>query len=138
LVHIVFHAHRADVSEAIQQRAEQAVRKLASRLRGATDASIRFVSDGIARRIEIVLRVARRRPLVAEGAGPRYEVALAAAVERLGAHVAHVKAQREARRKAATPLRPIAGGAEEAGIEDENAELLTEAPPNPPLRAAQA
>ena len=131
-MHIVFHAHRADVSETLQQRAAQAVDKLASRLRGATDASIRFAEDGVIRRVEIVLRVARRRPLVAEGAGPRYEIALAAAAERLAAHVAHVKAQREGRRKTMrtadiTPIR----------AEDEATELFVQQPPTP-LRAAGA
>lgn len=96
-MHIVFHTHHADVSEALQQRAEQAVRKLAARLRGTTDASVRFAEDGTERRVEIVLRAARRRPLVAAGEGARYEIALADAVERLGAHVAHAREERERR-----------------------------------------
>jgi ribosome-associated translation inhibitor RaiA len=131
LVHIVFHAHHADVTDALQARAEQAVRKLASRLRGATDASIRFATDGATRRVEIVLAVARRKPLVAVGAASRNEGALGAALERLTAHVAHVKAER-ARKRRTTP--PVA--AESTGDqEDDFADLLLDDAP-PPRRVA--
>lgn len=99
MLDIVFHAHRADVTEPLQQRAEQAVQKLAARLRGATDASIRFCEDGAVRKVDVVLNVARRAPLHAAGQGPRYEVALSSAVERLAAHVAHLRAQRARRRR---------------------------------------
>jgi len=104
LQHIVFHAH-SDVTEAVRQRAEQSVRKLASRIRGTTDASIRFDADGAVRRAEIVLRAARRAPLVAEGSGSRYEFALAAALDKLEAHVAHVRAERERKRRRGEVLR---------------------------------
>jgi hypothetical protein len=97
-VNIVFHVHRADVTEALQAKAAQSVEKLAARLRGATDASIRFAQDGAVKRVELVLRVARRAPLVAEAVGSQYDIALAAACERLAAHVAHVKALRARRR----------------------------------------
>lgn len=119
MLHIVFHAHHADVTDAIQQRAEQSVRKLAARLRGATDASIRFAEDGAVRRVELVLRTARRAPLVAEGLGPRYEVALAAALDRLGAHIAHVRALRERRRRQAEGLRLETTVGREDGLEPE-------------------
>jgi len=118
-VNIVFHAHRADVTDALQERAEQAVRKLATRLRGTTDASIRFAADGATRRVEIVLRVARRKPLVCEGIAPRYEGALAAAVERLSAHVAHVRAER-ARKRQADAARGTAPPASESAGESED------------------
>ena len=117
-MHIVFHAHHADVTEALQQRAEQAVRKLATRLRGTTDASIRFVTERSARKVEIMLRVARRKPLVAEGVAPKYEGALAAAVERLSAHVAHVRAERARKRQVgAAPAAPTS--VSEAGEQDD-------------------
>ena len=91
-MNIVFHAHRADMPESLQQRAEQAVQKLASRLRRAVDASVRFAEDGQFRRVEIVLRAPRQQPLVAAGSGRVYETALGEALERLESHIAHLKA----------------------------------------------
>jgi len=130
-VHIVFHAHHADVTEPLQQRAEAAVRKLATRLRGTTDASIRFGQHGTSRRVEIMLRVVRRKPLVAEGEGTRYETALAAAVERLSAHVAHLRAERSRNRHAPVGRRAdgTAGVETTTEPEDDVGELLLEAPP---------
>lgn len=117
-MHIVFHAHHADVTDALQQKAETAVTKVAGRLRGATDASVRFAEDGALRRVEILLRIARRAPLVAEGTAARFEAALSAAVERLATHVAHVKALRARRRvrgagTAAANVRPTTHVADE-------------------------
>ena len=91
-MNIVFHAHRADMPESLQQRAEQAVQKLAGRLRRAVDASVRFAEDGPIRRVEIVLRAPRQQPLVAAGSGRVYETALGEALERLESHIAHLKA----------------------------------------------
>jgi hypothetical protein len=140
LLHIVFYAHRADVTEAVQQRAEQAVRKLAARLRGTTDASIRFAQDGALRRVDIVLSVARRAPLIAAGEGPRYEVALTAAVERLSAHVAHLRAERERRRHVPGALR-LALADELEAVHDADVDvpdLLLDAAGAPPRPAAEA
>jgi len=106
-VNIVFHAHHADVTEALQQRAEQCVRKLATRLRGATGASIRFTEDGALRRVELTLRAARRRPMVALGSGPRFEAALAEATDALEQHVAHARAARERRLRRAGVITPV-------------------------------
>lgn len=141
MLHIVFQSHRADVTEPLQQRAEQAVRKLAARLRGATDASIRFAEDGAMRRVELALSVARRAPLVAAGAGPRYEVALSSAVERLSAHVAHLRAERERnRRVAGVPRAPLGAAVREDDTEEgdlaEDASL--DAAAARPLPAAEA
>ena len=91
-MHIVFHAHNAEMPESLQQRAEQAVQKLATRLRRAVDASVRFAEDGPTRRVEIVLRAPRQQPLVAAGSGRLYETALGEALERLESHIAHLKA----------------------------------------------
>ena len=89
---IVFHAHNAEMPESLQQRAEQSVQKLATRLRRAVDASVRFAEDGPTRRVEIVLRAPRQQPLVAAGSGRLYETALGEALERLESHIAHLKA----------------------------------------------
>jgi ribosome-associated translation inhibitor RaiA len=141
LLHIVFHAHRADVTEAVQQRAEQAVQKLAARLRGSTDASVRFADDGAVRRVDIVLNVARRAPLVAVGEGPRYEVALSDAVERLAAHVAHLRSDRERRRHVPSDLRTALADRQADGDDGENdavPDLLLDVVAVPPRPAAGA
>lgn len=91
-MNIVFHAHNAEMPESLQQRAEQAVQKLATRLRRVVDASVRFAEDGPTRRVEIVLRAPRQQPLVAAGSGRLYETALGEALERLESHIAHLKA----------------------------------------------
>lgn len=103
---IVFQSHRAEVPSAVQQRAEQAVTKLAGRLRRAVDAQVRFAEDGPARRVEITLRAARREPMVAVGEARAYEAALSEAVARLEAHVAHDK---ELRARAAKRARTVDG-----------------------------
>jgi ribosome-associated translation inhibitor RaiA len=136
LLHIVFHAH-SDVTEAAKQRAEQSVRKLASRIRGTTDASIRFAEDGAVRRAEIVLRAARRAPLVAEGAGTRYEFAVAAALDKLEAHVAHVRAERERKRRRVEALRlEPAGKEDDMEFDADFADLVLDEPVQ--RRAAEA
>ena len=101
---IVFHAHHADMPEPLQQRAEQAVRKLATRLRRVVDASVRFSEDGPTRRVEIVLRAPRSEPLVAAGSGRLYETALGAALERLESHVEHLRVARGRRIRTARAL----------------------------------
>lgn len=100
-MNIVFHAHHADMPEALQERAEQAVQKLAVRLRRVVDASLRFSEDGPTRRVEIVLRAPRQQPLVAAGSGRVYETALGEALARLESHIAHLRAARGRRIRAA-------------------------------------
>jgi ribosome-associated translation inhibitor RaiA len=103
-VNIVFHAHHADMPEPLQQRAEQAVHKLATRLRRVVDASVRFSEDGPTRRVEIVLRAPRSEPLVAAGSGRLYETALGEALERLESHVEHLRVARGRRIRTARAL----------------------------------
>jgi ribosome-associated translation inhibitor RaiA len=100
-VNVVFHAHHATVSDALQRRAETNVRKLAERLPRAVDATVRFVEDGPARRVEIELRAAPHRHLVAAGTNRLYDVALREAVTALEAQVERERAARERRRRAA-------------------------------------
>jgi ribosome-associated translation inhibitor RaiA len=80
---IIFHSHHATVSERMRLRAEQGVRKLATRLGGAVDAVIRFEDDGPARRVEIVMHASRHRRLVAEGQSRYRGPALAQALDGL-------------------------------------------------------
>jgi ribosome-associated translation inhibitor RaiA len=80
---IIFHSHRASVSERTRVRAERSVRKLATRLGGAVDAVIRFEDDGPTRRVEIVMHASRHRRLVAEGQARFLGPALSQAVDGL-------------------------------------------------------
>ncbi len=80
---IQFQSHHADVTDSMRERAERAVRRLGERVPGAVDAVIRFERDGRQRRVEITLRAARRRTLVAEALAERFPSALSIAVERL-------------------------------------------------------
>ncbi len=100
---IIFHAHKAEVSSAHEQRAEQGLRKLERRLGRATAAVVRFTTDGVDRRVEITLEVARGRRYVAEGRGRYFPGAITEALERLERQVAHLKRTRKQRpRRAAS------------------------------------
>ncbi|MBX6331292.1 MAG: HPF/RaiA family ribosome-associated protein [Gemmatimonadaceae bacterium] len=88
---IIFHAHHAVVPEALRQRAERAVRKLARRFSRIVDAIVRFEADGPVRRVEIVLRAPRSRRFVALGVDRAYGPALAVAAARMEAQVTRVK-----------------------------------------------
>jgi ribosome-associated translation inhibitor RaiA len=80
---IVFHAHRAVISERLRARAERAVTKLARRVGRAIDAVVRFERDGPTRRVKIELHASRHRRLVAEGRGRYYGPALTEALAAL-------------------------------------------------------
>jgi ribosome-associated translation inhibitor RaiA len=99
-VNIVFHAH-ATVNDGLQRRAEQAIEKLAARLPRTIDATVRFTEDGPVHRVEIELRAAPNRRLVAAASDRLYDLALARALDGLEAQVARERAARERRRRAA-------------------------------------
>jgi ribosome-associated translation inhibitor RaiA len=99
-VEIIFHAHRAVISENMRLRAERAVRKLAARVRRPVDAIVRFEQDGRVRRVEIVLHAPAKRSLVAEGAGSYFGPALGQAVERIEVQLGRVKRTPKARARA--------------------------------------
>jgi len=86
-VDIIFHAHHAVISDGMQRRAERVLRRLAERLRKPVDAVVRFEQDGSMRRLEIVLRAPRRRPLVAEGFSRSFGPALAEAAARMESQI---------------------------------------------------
>ncbi len=102
---IILHAHHADVSASLRTRTERAVAKLATRLRRAVHAVIRFEGDGAEKRVELVLSSPRRRPLVAEGSGKTFGPAVAAAVARLEAQVRSEHARTERQRRDARRVR---------------------------------
>lgn len=99
---IIFHSH-ASVSDRMRGRAEQGVRKLATRLGGTVDAVIRFDDDGPMRRVEIVMRASRHRRLVAGGEGRYLGAALSEAIDGLRDQIDRARRARTkaARRRAA-------------------------------------
>jgi ribosome-associated translation inhibitor RaiA len=84
-VEIIFQSHHATVSQFLRDRAERGVRKAAARLARAVNAVIRFEVDGQMRRVLLVLHAPRHQDVRAEGSGPRFTTALAAALARLDA-----------------------------------------------------
>lgn len=93
---IVFQAHHAQVSEPMRERARRAVQKAAQRINRAVNAIVRFEEDGPTRRVEIVVRAPRQRPIVAEGRGRFFGAALATAIARLHRQAAGAKHSRKA------------------------------------------
>ena len=100
---IIFHAHHAEISPRLQQRAEASLRRLVARLGRAVDAIVRIEQDGPARRVELVLHAPRGRRLVARGEARFFGPALTMALGRLNAQVTRSKTARTTgRRKRAT------------------------------------
>lgn len=98
---IILHVHHAEVSDAMRQRAERAVRRLAARLAHTVDAVVRFEQDGRERRVELEVRAARVRPLVASGCAGAFGPALTRAVDRLEREVREQHARATRQRRAA-------------------------------------
>jgi len=84
-VDIVFHAHHAEISDHMRERAVRTIRKVARRVGRAVDAVVRFEADGRTRRVELVLHAARNRRMIAEATGRYFGPALAVAAARLAA-----------------------------------------------------
>jgi len=101
---IIFHAHHAEISPRLQQRAEASLRRLVVRLGRAVDAIVRIEQDGPSRRVELVLHAPRGRQLVARGEGRFFGPALTMALGRLNAQITRTKRARSvaARRKRVT------------------------------------
>ncbi len=94
---IILHAHHAEVTDTLRDKAERAVERLAARLRRVVTAIVRFEGDGPNKRVEIVLQAPRRPDLVAQAFARRYEPALTQAVLRLEAQVARARRSRRPR-----------------------------------------
>jgi ribosome-associated translation inhibitor RaiA len=90
-VEIIFHAHRAVISDNMRIRAERAARKLGVRVKRPVDAIVRFKQDGPTRRVEIVLHAPGKRSLVAAGASRHFGPALAEAAARMEARLGRIK-----------------------------------------------
>lgn len=84
---IVWQAHNAVISDRLRRRAELVVEKLASRLGSSVGADVRFEREGTRCRVEIVLRAARHKVMVAEGNARYYGPALAIAASHLSRQV---------------------------------------------------
>jgi hypothetical protein len=80
---IIFHAHRAVISDRMRERAERAIVHATRHLPRAVGATVRFEQDGPTRRVEIVVLAPRHRRLVAQGEARYYGLALGQAAERL-------------------------------------------------------
>ena len=97
---VIFHSHNAVISERLRSRAESIIHKLETRVWHAVRATVRFEQDGPTRRVEIVMRASRRRPLISNGYGRSYGPALAEAVDNLQAQLARTKRTPKARARA--------------------------------------
>jgi ribosome-associated translation inhibitor RaiA len=94
---IVFHAHKASVSDHMRRRAEHALRKVARRARRPVDAVIRFQQDGELRRVELTLHTSNGRRYVARSEDRFFGTALATAARRLTMQLDHTKRTPKAR-----------------------------------------
>jgi ribosome-associated translation inhibitor RaiA len=106
-VEIHFHAHHADVSDAMRKRAEREVRRVAVRLPRVVEAIVRFELDGTVRRVSVALRAPQHHDLIGRAEGRFYGPALVQALQRVKAQAAKEKkglpkgrAHRDARRSA--------------------------------------
>lgn len=94
---IVFQNHDAPVSEHMRRRAEQALRKVASRAKRSVDGVIRFQQDGTVRRVELTMHTAGGRRYVANAESRYFGTALADAARRLAMQIDHTKRTPKAR-----------------------------------------
>lgn len=92
-IHI--HAPEPLVPEVIRVRAETGVRKLASRLGGATDATVKFETDGGPRSVEVMVHAAGHRPLFARAAARHFGAALRDALAAIQQQITHAKRTRK-------------------------------------------
>ncbi|MGH7710895.1 MAG: HPF/RaiA family ribosome-associated protein [Gemmatimonadaceae bacterium] len=99
---IVLRSHNAKVAPVVREKAEQAITKLARRLRRTVDATVWFEHDGPTRRVEIILRAPRHRRLVAEGRARQYGTALDRALKHLATQTNHAKRPPKERARRAT------------------------------------
>ena len=105
---IIFHAHHADVSDSMRQRAQAGVRRLTSRSGRAVDAIVRFERDGVIRRVEIILHAPRHTRLIAEAQGRFYGPLLAEALAKLQRQIDSARKASRTRAKRASAVRRTA------------------------------
>lgn len=88
---IHFHAHHADVSDAMRKRAERDVLKAAARIPRVVEAIIRFEQDGALRRVTLAFRAPKHHDLIGSAEGRYFGPALTLALSRLKAQAAREK-----------------------------------------------
>ena len=66
---IHFHAHHAEVSDAMRKRAERDVLKAAERIPRVVEAIIRFEQDGALRRVTLAFRAPKHHDLIGTAEG---------------------------------------------------------------------
>lgn len=89
---IHFHAHHAEVSDAMRKRAEREVAKVAQRIPRVVEAIIRFEQDGNVRRVSLTLRAPRHHDLAGSAEGRYFGPALALALARVKKQASKEKA----------------------------------------------
>ena len=94
---IVVQSHHAAVSERTIERARRAVAAFGEAHGELVDATIRFEKDNPHRRVELVIRAARRRTYVAEGTARFYGPALSQALGRIEVQIRERIARTRAR-----------------------------------------
>lgn len=80
---IHFHAHHAEVSDAMRKRAEREVLRVAERIPRVVEAIIRFEQDGNVRRVSLTLRAPQHHDLASSAEGRYFGPALALALSRV-------------------------------------------------------
>ena len=88
---IHFHAHHADVSDAMRKRAERDVVRAAARIPRVVEAIIRFEQDGVLRRVSLTLKAPQQPDLIGIAEGRYFGPALALALTRVKVQVAKDK-----------------------------------------------
>ncbi len=88
---IHFHAHHAEVSDAMRKRAERDVLKAAERIPRVVEAIIRFEQDGALRRVTLAFRAPKHHDLIGTAEGRYFGPALALALTRVKAQAAREK-----------------------------------------------
>jgi ribosome-associated translation inhibitor RaiA len=94
---IVFHTHKATISDHMRAKAEHALRKAARRAARPVDAVIRFKQDGAMRSVELTLHTASGRRYLATSEARYFGTALADAARRLSMQLDHNKRSPKAR-----------------------------------------
>jgi hypothetical protein len=82
-VEIAFHKNGAVVSDATVRKIEKMIIAAGARFPQPMDATVRFTSQGVTRRVEIMLRAPRHAGLAATGEGRYFGPAASQALQRL-------------------------------------------------------
>ena len=86
-----FHAHHAEVSDAMRTRAEREVRRAALRIPRVVEVIVRFEQDGAVRRVSLAFRAPRNHDLIGRAEGKFFGPALAQAIARVKAQALREK-----------------------------------------------